>query len=234
MNDQTETNKSTVIEERRARLLAKPVSPPTRANTVVLLPLHDGRIHYACVRGLMQIIPRISGILDQSFSSLIPLTRNKLINGFLRTGCEWAVMIDSDIEFDLNDFTRLMQYERMDVNVVLDLAVNAPYARKDDSEKIIDRGLGFSCVHRHVLEMIQEELAVPFQHEGIPMHDFFIVGGTSTGGYLGEDAGFWWLCSQVGVVPRLETRCNLKHWGTFAYRTPVVNFVTGDETLTPF
>lgn len=211
---------NSIIGERYAKLPKYP-APPERGNTIVLLPLHDGRIHYACAKGLMEIIPLISGILDHPFSSLITLSRNKLVNGFLRLPAkiEWAVMIDSDIEFTMSDLRYLLANTTKEIY----LASTAPYARKDDSGKVIERGLGFSCVHRSVLELIRSEIAVPFQHEGQSMADFFITGATSSGGFLGEDAGFWWACSQVGVIPRVEQRCNLVHWGVKAYSMPPPN-----------
>lgn len=217
-------DQTAAIERRKASLPAT-VDAPKRENTVILLPLHDGRPYYACVRGLMEVIPYVSGIIDQQFSSLISLTRNKLVNGFLTLPptIQWAVMIDSDIGFTSQDFGYLvgsiLQKETDKENY---LSANAPYARKDDSEKVIERGLGFSIVHRSVLELIRAEIARPFQFEGVAMHDFFIVGATAAGGYLGEDAGFWWMCSQVGVKPRLERRTNLVHWGAKDYRMPAI------------
>lgn len=187
----------------------------------------------------MEIIPYISGIVDHPFSSLITLSRNRLVNGFLTLPpiIEWALMIDSDIEFTSKDFGYLTGSipETRGRELIISeptLAATAPYARKDESEKVIDRGLGFSLVHRSVLELIRAEIAVPFTFEGQAMHDFFIVGATAAGGYLGEDGGFWWLCSQVGVKPRLERRTNLVHWGAKDYRMPAIDMsIDTDERL---
>lgn len=205
---------------RKAKLPAK-VNPPSRSNTIVLIPMADGRLWYPCARGLMDSIPHFKGIIDYPHTSLVTLARNRLVNGFLHLPAEteWAIMIDSDIGFNAQDMRCLLELEHD-----TDYAALAPYARKDDSGKSITRGLGFARVHRSVLEIIRDEIAVPFQHEGAAMHDFFITGATSTGGFLGEDSGFWWLCSQVGVLPRIEQRCNLVHWGCAAYRLPEVEF----------
>lgn len=203
---------------RKAKLPAK-INPPSRANTVILIPMADGRIWYPCARGLMDSIPYVNGIIDYPHSSLITLARNRLVNGFLRLPkqTEWAIMIDSDIGFIAQDLRFLLELQHTE-----DFAAFAPYARKDDSGKSILRGLGFARVHRSVIELIRDEIAVPFQHEGAAMHDFFITGATSSGGFLGEDSGFWWLCSQVGVLPRVEQRCSLVHWGAAAFRLPEI------------
>lgn len=178
----------------------------------------DGRLWYPCARGLMDSMPFVSGIIDYGHGSLITLVRNRLVNGFLRlpSSIEWAVMVDSDIGFTAQDTRYLLEGD--------DYAVCAPYARKDTSGKAITRGLGFARVHRSVLRVIRDEIAVPFTHEGADMHDFFITGATASGGFLGEDSGFWWLCSQVGVLPRIERRCRLMHWGTAAYEVPEIEF----------
>lgn len=193
--------------------------------------MHDGRLYYACARGIMECMPFTSGILDHSFSSLISLTRNKLFAGFLRLPVEWAFCIDSDIGFTQQDFAYLMELQHSESadkpgEVTLDLAAYAPYARKDDSRKEITRGLGFARVHKSVISALYQTIAVPFQHEGIPMKDCFITGATASGGFLGEDSGFWWMCTQVGVVPRVERRCRLQHFGVAAYEIEPEFFAT--------
>lgn len=222
---QMEEQARAFIEERRAKLPTS-VDAPVRNNTVVLIPMHDGRIHWPCARGLMEIIPQVSGIMDHPMSSLVTLSRNKLVNGFLSlpSHIEWAVMIDSDIGFTAKDFRQLTaNFEN--------LAALAPYARKDDSEKVIERGLGFALVHRSVLSLIRDEIAVPFVYEGQAMADFFITGATASGGFLGEDAGFWWMVTQMGVNPVLERRCNLVHWGAKGYEMPAVDFVDDSRLI---
>jgi len=175
--------------------------------------MHDGRLHYPCARGLMEIMSHVSGILEHSYSSLVTLSRNKLLAGFLRLPCEWAFTLDSDIGFDAQDFACLMELQSEQ-----DFAACGVYSRKDASRKPIVRGLGFARIHRSVIELMYETIAVPFEQDGIPMRDCFISGATSAGGFIGEDAGFWWMVAQMGVVPRIEHRCKLVHWGTAAYQ----------------
>lgn len=201
-----------LIAQRRARL--PKVESPTKETTLVALPLADGRIEWECAMGLLSTCGREwVGLLTKCYTSSIGLARCELANGFLQTPFQWLVMIDQDTLFTAQDLAFLLDGD--------DYAVNGPYAQKDDDAKPVIRGLGFTRVHRSVLELlVSEELAVPFTFQGKHMHDFFIQGATGTGGYLGEDSGFWWLLSQIGVFPRIELRVNLQHIGKYRYTIP--------------
>lgn len=201
-----------IIAKRYARL--PEVDPPTMHTTLVTIPLADGRIEWETVQGLLATINhQWRALINKCYTSNVGLARNELANAFLQTPFEWLVMIDGDTVFTPQDLIFLL-----DGN---DYAVNGPYAQKDDEAKPVVRGLGFTRVHRSVFELlVDEEIVVPFTFQGKKMHDFFIQGATGTGGYLGEDSGFWWLLSQIGVFPRIETRVNLQHIGKYRYTIP--------------
>ena len=145
--------------------------------------------------------------LEAGGYSDVGLARNLLFNGMLRTPFEWMICVDSDIGFRRNDMHRLMEWKGPK-----DYAVHGVYAKKDDSGAAVTQGLGFARIHRSVLEAIKSHIPFTFVREGIEMQDFCIT-GTSAAGYLREDTGFWFLCSQVGVRARLIWDLNLKHYG---------------------
>lgn len=185
--------------------------PPCRETTCVAIPVHDSRIDIECMKGVMASMPLFHGFFDFQ-SSLIPLGRNFLFNGFLQSPYEWLVLIDSDIGFTRQDMEYLLEGR--------EYAICAPYARKDSSGEAIRSGLGFGRIHRSVLEVLREHVVsnLNFIHNGHAMHDFCPVGVPIRGAnYLGEDVGFWSLVRHLGIKVGLETRCRLTHYGRHGY-----------------
>lgn len=184
----------------------------------------DGRIEWETVQGLLSTMSKLwNGLLSKCYTSHVALARNELVNGFLKTPFEWLVMIDSDIVFTYQDMEWLLSGD--------DYAVNGVYAQKDDKKQPVTRGLGFTRVHRNVLELLRDHIAIPYEYKGHTCHDFFLSGASGSGGYLGEDSGFWWLLSQIGVFPRIETRVRLQHIGKYRYACDFETLQTLNATI---
>lgn len=218
------------IAERFAKLPTH-LPAPTRNNTAVCMPTGDYRIDSLCVRGLMECIPLFGAFIEQPGCSHVSLARNKILRQFMASPFEWCVMIDSDIGFTVQDFQWLMQFDgiaqlsaarkgevnRGFVAKPTDYAANAVYARKDDSGEVIHNGLGFARVHRSVFTVLGETLCMRSQSHGLDMVDYFPSGSFPNGAWMGEDAAFWMLCREIGVIPRRETRTSLRHAGRKTY-----------------
>lgn len=181
------------------------INAPNRTNTAVCIPAGDGRLDLTCARGLMECIPLFGGFMDMPGCSHVALARNRLIGNFMSSHFEWCMMIDTDIGFTVKDFAYMMEGK--------DLAVNGIYARKDDSGEVIDKGLGFTRVHRGVFETLAKTLCMTLDFHGNKITDFFPSGSLGNEYWMGEDTAFWLLCLEIGVVPRRETRVRLRHAG---------------------
>lgn len=219
------------VADRFARL-PKTINAPTRDNTMVLMPIGDGRVDHFCLKGIIESIPQWKGFLDQPCCSNVALARIKLATGFLRTPFEWSVWIDSDIGFTAKDFGLLMQFDATETDLTPltltgrirqtrthDFVATAPYAQKDDTGNVIESGMGFCRVHRSVFEVLRDTLCVTADYRGAPITDFFPQGSLAPGmPWVGEDSGFWILCQEIGVIPRKERRTNLVHVGRAEYR----------------
>lgn len=196
------------IAERHA-FLPIDVMPPTRANTAVCVPCQDGRVEFGFMTGLIDSLPLWGGLIQMPFCSHVSLARNRLIHAFRQSPFEWCVMIDTDILFKQADFAALMEGT--------DFAVSAPYAKKDDSGEMIDKGLGFARIHRSVFDVLEKTLCMSSTFRGERLTDFFVNGSLGNDVWMGEDTAFWFLCENIGVKPRMETRTRLRHVGRREY-----------------
>lgn len=198
------------VNERFKRLPS--VDPPTRENTLILIPTMDGRVDHLLTQGLLQSTHLYGGIGWLPCCSDIAYARNRLLGQFMRSPFQWAVMIDSDTGFTAQDLVYLLEGN--------DYAVTGIYSKKDQQGTVVTQGLGFARVHRCVLEAIQAtpNLGIEFARYNERLTGFCWSGPTGIDfGYLGEDQAFWFLVSQIGVTPRLETRVRLKHVGRAEY-----------------
>lgn len=200
-----------IVAERFAKL-PKDLAPPKRENTVVLIPMIDGKCEWLLAQGLMDSMHLHGGVITLPCCSDVSYARNRLLNQFLRSPFEWCVMIDADTGFTRADLGFLLEGN--------DYAVNGVYSKKDVRGEVVTQGLGFARVHRSVLEGLAQipDLCLPFHRHGESLLGFCFAGPTGIGGiYLGEDQAFWFMCHQIGVVPRLETRVRLRHVGRAEY-----------------
>jgi hypothetical protein len=187
------------------------------------LPTIDRRIDVDCAIAVFKTIAREGG---QSYFHMgisdIALARNIIVNQFLKSDCDWLMMIDSDIIFSEDDWQLLWEGDES--------IVTAPYARKIPGKEPASFGLGFTRVHRNVFNAIDElknrdgaEYAGRFYMDGQTYVNYFPVGPTGDSRWLGEDRGFFTLCMMAELNYRLETRCRLRHVGYFIYGYPQQN-----------
>lgn len=183
------------------------------------MPSYDRRIDVHCMLGLMHCMPCYGRTYFNIGMSNICLARNEIADVFLKTTHDWFMMIDSDTVFTREDWNLLWEGEE-DV-------VTAEYAKKIIGERPVSFGLGFTRVHRRVFTKIAALLtddgadyAQRFYHKGAMMVNYFPNGANAAGRWIGEDHGFFNLCSMTDVIPRVETRTKLRHVGTFEFGYP--------------
>lgn len=166
---------------------------------------------------------------DHVGESSISSARDYVAHYFLtRTACEWLVWIDSDISFNLTDWSYLMEQEEGE------LAVCAEYMKKtqDLSPQVANFGLGFARVHRSVYEQLGELVSdsgaprLLRYRAGVEMNDertveefveYHPVGVAPDGSRRNEDHGFWLMVRLAGIQIRKETRTHLGHTGDFTW-----------------
>jgi hypothetical protein len=187
------------------------------------IPSIDRRIDIDCVVSTFKKLHECGGeIFINGGVSDIALTRNIIAKRFLKSNCDWLMMIDSDIIFSDEDWGFLWNGDE-DI-------VTAPYARKIPGQAPANYGLGFTRAHRRVFTAIDQleteqgsELASRFYMDGEMYVNYFPGGVTGDSRWLGEDRGFFTLCQIAGLNHRLETRTRLGHVGLFVYGYPTQN-----------
>lgn len=105
-----------------------------------------------------------------------------------------------------------------------ELAVCAEYSRKTENREPVRFGLGFTRVHRSLFERLAsleteqgQDAVEQFFCQGQLIRDYFPMITLGDGRRPGEDGGFWTLVRLAGIVPRIEMRTRLVHWGTASY-----------------
>lgn len=204
-------------------------SPETAApqgprKVLMAMPAMDGRLEILTVMGLLQVMAASGGAVRPYFlsnNSNIHEARNTIANYFKlhATDCDTLVMVDTDIGFDLEAFTYLMEG---DEDIVI-----APYARKVIGAAPVDFGAGFCRIARKVfLELDSwvddegQEMLHRYYSKDELATDYFFTGASSDSRWFGEDTGFWHWCMLRGFTLRQEKRCRLVHIGKFYYCYP--------------
>jgi hypothetical protein len=194
---------------------------PPREKVLVAIPAHDSKLDFEVVTGLMQCLPYFAQPLFLGGCSHVALARNKIAHLFVEkaTEFEWLMLIDSDMGFTPDDWRLLWEGE--------ELIVCADYSKKFLGQRPTGTGLGFTRVHRSVFDKLKnlmtedgKEFLKRFYMEGQMYVDYFPSGVVMDGRWLGEDQGFFMLCSLVTDSIRWEKRTQLKHIGRFAWGYP--------------
>lgn len=206
------------------------------------VPSADRRIDVDCAISMFKMILKYGG--EHYFHmgiSDIALARNYVIHRFLKSDCDWLMMIDSDIIFSEKDWNLLWEEgvkcpsnpDEYSEDVVI-----GSYARKIPGATPTAFGLGFARVHRRVFEAIDKvtkQDGSPFVEryylDGELYGHYFPVGVSGDSRWVGEDKGFFILCQMADIVYRLENRIHLQHVGFFLYGYP--NQDNGAKFWTP-
>lgn len=199
--------------------------------TFIAIPCHDGRLQSQCAMGLAQSRDMVGNIALLNYVSSVNLARNMLAHQFVQSSFEWMVFIDSDIGFCRDDMALLLG-EGLQIPggtpasktlTGVDELVTAEYSKKTDALEPARFGLGFTRIHRGVFaalaELTQEDGAPRlwhFTHQGQMYIDYFPCGPMNNQ-WFGEDMGFFQMCRLGGIVPRIEQRTHLVHWGQKGY-----------------
>jgi hypothetical protein len=195
------------------------------------IPSYDRRVDWETAAAIYRAINAYGGTTYCHMGiSDIALARNLVTHQFMKSSCDWFMMVDADIIFSDQDFEYLWTGD--------DEIVTAPYARKIPGASPANFGLGFTRVHRRVFEMINNlqrddgsEWANRFYMDGEIYTNFYPNGVTGDSRWLGEDRAFFTLCAMTGIPYRMETRCRLRHVGLFMYGYP--NQDNGAQWWTP-
>lgn len=194
---------------------------PNRERVMVLIPCKDRVIDLGCIRGLSQCLDLFSYQYVFGGSADIALTRNLGTHHFVedKPQFDWLMMLDSDIEFDRDDWLKLWEGDE-DI-------VTAEYSKKMIGQPPARLGLGFTRAHRTVFEKIRDhtysdgtELAPKFYLEGRCISAYFTTGPTMQSRWMGEDHSFFMRASVIDATYRVETRTHLRHIGPFSYHYP--------------
>ncbi len=200
-----------------------------RDKVMVAIPSKESKLDVGLVNGLLKCLPYFSQPLFLCGCSDPGLARTKIAHVFVEKAVEfdWIMMIDDDMIFTPEDWELLWEGD--------ELIVCADYSKKFLGQRPTGTGLGFTRVHRSVFEKLKElkredgsEMLERFYMEGEMMVDYFPSGTRlMPSRRLGEDQGFFMLCSMVTESMRWEKRTRLGHVGRFEFGYP--NQIPGYE-----
>jgi hypothetical protein len=127
-------------------------------------------------------------------SSTISHARNTLCNNFLKTNLEWILFIDSDIDFSYNDIVNLYN-KALNNNIKVISGCYFSYFGNEkiypvssivnfdsDFEEVSWLGLGFTLIHRSILEKTGKDSVNGDKH--------WFAETYKNGTYVGEDMYF--------------------------------------------
>lgn len=189
-------------------------------------------MHACALRGIDSTIEPIVG------SSIITMARSLVVHRFLQGNKKRLFWIDSDIEWEPEDFLRLLALsEKMPV-----LCAGYPLKRDGGNAfvvfndtpgeftlnefgcvKVQGTGLGFCVMAREVVEKIAAtKPKVLNQGTGDTMADVFRVDTTADGKLRGEDMAFFDDLRGLGYDLWLDPTVSLGHVGFKSYRGDLV------------
>lgn len=165
-------------------------------------------------------------------SSIVQKARSEAAWEFLKSDCNRLFWIDSDIAFRPADFLKLLalsqRYECVGASYAAKLEPPTLFINFDDQRRIVKNqdgllqarsfGLGFTCVHRKVIEQLAER-APKFKSLGHdePMPHIFRCEGRD-GEFFGEDILFFDDVRALGYSVWLDPTITLGHVGDKEYR----------------
>lgn len=168
------------------------------------------------MRGVLQVV--CAGwnleIHYYNYCSNIKRVRDDCLHAFKETSHDWAVFVDADTGFTLEDWLYLWDGDS-------ELAVASTCVKKlQDRVEYAKFGLAFSRISRLMLTAIDElELdgrprALRYRRHGREQVEYCPMGAHLVDyADVAEDHGFWLLAQLTGLPIRLEERCRLVHCG---------------------
>lgn len=187
------------------------------AKVFLCTPTHDGTLCTGYTGGALSSGHLFGGVAFIVGTSHVQLARDLQARAFLRQPqFEWLLSIDADIGFSRADLQLLYEGDSL-------LRV-AEYSKKNFKDAANQFGMGFVLIHRSVFTALDEvalDDGVPlvdvFPWQGEMVANYFPSGVLNAGHWMGEDHGFFMLAKVAGIIPRVETRTRLVHWGRHGY-----------------
>jgi hypothetical protein len=218
-------------------------------SVLVLTPSHDNKVELGYAGGLASAASAhlFGNMFFLGGNSHVAAARNACAHVFKSSPFEESMWIDADIGFSADDFKLVMNYPLQKGEVVPpdqdafdDAATKngngepliscAEYSRKSESAEPVRLGMGFCKISKEVfrrLDDLKDESGAPvvqqYMNNGELVSDYFIS-GCRNDRWLGEDQGFFILCHMAGIVPRIEQRTRLMHYGrkVYPYDAPII------------
>lgn len=188
--------------------------------------------HALSQHGVVHDITLVSGC------SIVEVARNKVLDEFLKVQAATHLFwIDSDIEWEAQDFLRILALgTKMPIVAGIYPAKREPYTffigRNADAQMKANEwgclpvpgvGLGFCCVQRRVLEgMAREAPKVTCSQSPDPVAWVFEC-DISGGEFRGEDIRFFEQAASEGYQCWLDPTVTLGHIGNKAYKASIGN-----------
>jgi hypothetical protein len=157
-------------------------------------------------------------------SSVVMTARNQIAHAFLKTVGTHLFWIDSDIQWGLEQFYRVLA-----MSTVFDTA-RAVYPRRQERVVFDREGIGFCCVKRKVIETLAAQAPTIWYGEVEPcaaiFRESFVPSETATRGgaefeYYSEDSTFFVDVEKAGFTSWIDPKSNLGHVGAKTYRASV-------------
>jgi len=198
------------------------------ATVFVAIPLHDSRMHHACVGGMMQLQSEMPGRarFDVQVGSFLPRNRDILTSRFLDSGATHMLCVDSDIGWTAADALALLETGRDFVSGVYckkqpDRGIPARYDTETTDQlrraEFVPGGfllLSRPCVERMVGSYRHLQYKTNFGYIWALWSSLFEAGKS----YDGEDVSFCRRWTAIGGDIWLHTGVVVRHYGEAEYK----------------
>lgn len=173
-------------------------------------------------------------------SSDVVIARDAVLDMFLEGDDKFAFWIDSDIEWEPEDFVRVLRLTRVlgvacaayplkrePTDCIINFAEENPTQNEYGCVEILSTGLGFTCVQRGIVEEFAKSKEEMYHPGTVSMiTDAFrrdksvLPDGRKQG--IGEDCAFFNDLRALGHRIWLDPSISLGHVGKKVYRVPLV------------
>lgn len=191
------------------------------------VPIHDGKIHHACVSGLLSVYSEFSGrcAIETVIGSFLPRSRDILTAKFLDSGATHMLCLDSDIGFVAEDVNKLLESNKDFISGV--------YCKKTDTADVparlsgkVDNGLlsadyvpaGFIVLSRQCVErMVGAYRSMQYFHSGGSAWALWASTFDTGKEYSGEDVAFCNRWRAIGGDIFIDPSVIVRHYGDYCY-----------------
>lgn len=232
--------------ERRAAQRGAKQTPAPDVPTVVIGVVHPGEVSMACMASLLRARDHmlqfgvLPGFLERrARSQHVFRARNEIVEGFLNSGCDYLLFVDSDMGLPKDTIERLLAVAHVDERPIVAALC---FGQRETGFNDYDYSTTIDCVPTVYMWNVEDDQVVSFSVAAEYPRDAVVrldaTGGAcflihrgplekmraefgdqwftplphpTTGGQFGEDTSFFLRCRELGIPVHMDTSVKASH-----------------------